>query len=115
MSRHEAEPIIALCCGSPQQRKLVGSSDYRDAVPGAIAIWTLESGQESIYYVAIVHCIGTNQQYAFSYYSASEQKIKSFSVQGLGILKNGRGMFRAFILPHKDKNIPGKPSDSCKI
>ena len=91
------------------------SSNPADAVPGAIAIWTLETGQESIYYVALVHCVGKNQYTVFSYYSKAEQTVKYFSRRGLDILKNGRGMFRAFILPRKGKNDPAQPTSSCKL
>lgn len=91
------------------------SSNPEDAVPGAIAIWTLETGQESIYYVALVHCVGKNQYTVFSYFSKTGQTVRYFSRRGLDILKNERGLFRGFILPQKGNNGPSEPDSSCKI
>lgn len=59
--------------------------------------------------------MGENQHIVFSYYSEPEQTVKYFSKRGLDILKNGRGMFRAFILPHRNNNVPGEAVSTCRI
>jgi hypothetical protein len=80
------------------------STKVTDAKENAIAIWTFEDGAQSWNYVALVHQVDADGRVTFAYFSKKDNDVRYFVKQGSDILRNGKGFFRGYIYPAKQKS-----------